>query len=339
MFRFTLATLLPLPLIAAAALRGGIWALAALVAMTSLTALLDILIAKTAHTAPDQEFPAANTLSVILGLSHFALLGLCITVLGRSGLNPFEKFAVFTAAGLYFGQVSNSNAHELIHRGKRHLHLLGTAVYTSVLFGHHTSAHKLVHHIHVATSADPNSARLGESFYHFAMRAWRGSFSAGLRAESARLSRSGRAKWRHPYVGYGAGAALMLVLAALLAGPSGVVALFGLASFAQMQLLMSDYVQHYGLRRALLPGGKPEPVGDQHSWNAGHAASSALMLNAPRHSDHHSHPNRPYPQLALPPHIPILPRSLPVMAVVALMPGLWRRKMDPLVRQWSAPEP
>ena len=75
-----------------------------------------------------------------------------------------------------------------------------------------------------------------------------------------------------------------------------------------------------------------EPVGTQHSWNSPHYFSSALMLNATRHSDHHAHPARPYPALALPGDAPLLPRSLPVMATIALVPPLWRRLMDPRVK-------
>ena len=60
-----------------------------------------------------------------------------------------------------------------------------------------------------------------------------------------------------------------------------------------------------------------------------------MMLNAPRHADHHGHPARPYPALELSPggQAPILPWSLPVMATVALMPGLWRRIMDPRLKK------
>jgi alkane 1-monooxygenase len=64
------------------------------------------------------------------------------------------------------------------------------------------------------------------------------------------------------------------------------------------------------------------------------------MLNAPRHSDHHAHPARAYPALRLgaadTPGRPVLPRSLPVMATLAMVPPLWRRMMDPRVAALSA---
>jgi alkane 1-monooxygenase len=76
-----------------------------------------------------------------------------------------------------------------------------------------------------------------------------------------------------------------------------------------------------------------------HSWNAPHLFSSALMLNATRHSDHHVHPTRGYASLSLPPAAPMLPWPLPLAALIALYPPLWRRKMRPLVKQWSLPQP
>ncbi len=332
---FAFATVLPIPVIAAAALLGGAWIVLALLLMTALVAGLDHLVRRTSPALPDQEFPVATTLSVTLALAHFALLGAVVWGLSQPHLTLPGKLAVWYAAGLYFGQVSNSNAHELIHKSSRILHRLGMWVYISLLFGHHTSAHVLVHHRHVATPQDPNSARRGEGFYRYAWRAWSGSFAAGYRAEAARLARVNRGPLHHPYLIYLGGGALMIGIAASLGGIGGVLAYLSVAGLAQVQLLLSDYVQHYGLTRASRSDGKPEPVGDRHSWNSPHWYSSAMMLNAPRHSDHHAHPGRAFPALTLPPKGPTLPRALPVMATVALFPPFWRRVMDPRVAKWS----
>ncbi|MEL6960612.1 MAG: alkane 1-monooxygenase, partial [Pseudomonadota bacterium] len=256
---------------------------------------------------------------------------------GLTGLSTIEKLLVYGGAGLFMGQVSNSNAHELIHRSDRRLRTLGRWVYISVLHGHHASAHMLVHHVHVGTKTDPNTARPGEGFYNFAWRAWRGEARAGFRAEQARLLRAGKPGWQNPYYVYATGGLGFLVLAALIGGVWGLIGALCLAGFAQTQLMMSDYVQHYGLYRRIGPNGKPEPVAARHSWNAPHIFSTALMLNAPRHSDHHANPRRPYPALELSEDMPMLPRSLPVMACVALYPRLWRKVMDPRAAKWMEP--
>jgi len=332
---FMIATLAAPVLVAMGALFGGVWALAGLLWMAVLTPILDELVTATLPHSEGEEFPAAQELSLALALAHFGLWIVVITALGgATGLLTWEKLAVFAGAGLFMGQVSNSNAHELIHRPQRALRHIGRWIYISMLFGHHQSAHTLVHHVHVGTKADTSTARYGESFYRFFARAWVGGFHEGLRAETLRSEKSGRPLWRHPYVIYLAGAGLILILAGLVGGGKGFLGALCLAMFAQTQLMMSDYVQHYGLYRKIMPTGKPEPVATRHSWNAPHVMSSALMLNAPRHSDHHAHPNRPYPSLRIEDDMPMLPRSLPVMACVALYPKLWRRVMNPIADQW-----
>lgn len=336
---FALATLTPVPLLVLGATLGGVWVWAALLYMTLFTFALDQLVAIITPNAPQGvEFPAANPLSVTLALAHFGLLALAIwAVSGGADLGLPERIGLFVAASLFFGQVSNANAHELIHRGAKPLFWLGKLVYISVLYGHHTSAHTKVHHRYVGTPDDPNTARLGEHFYHFAARAWIGSYRAGRRAETKQQRQVGNPRWRHPYLHYVAGALLMMIASYAAFGAAGLIAHLALASYATAQLLLSDYVQHYGLKRAQLDSGRFEPVTDRHSWDSPHWFSSFLMLNAPRHSDHHAHPSRKYPALRLSDDSPTLPYSLPAMAVLALIPPLWRKVMDPRAAKWQNP--
>ena len=329
--QFALATLTPAILLAFGAIWGGVWIATALVYLTAMTSLLDRLI-KREVKAGDAVFD--NGLSVILALTHFGLIAVVVWALTADHLSPLGKAGVFFAAGLWFGQVSNANAHELIHRSTHGLHRLGMWVYITLLFGHHTSAHVLVHHRYVATPADPNTSRKGESLYRYMLRAWVGSFRAGYSAEAARLHRIQRPAWRNPYVIYVGGALACIMVAFLLGGGGAVFAYLALCAYAQSQLLMSDYVQHYGLVRAKDADGKHVPVCARHSWNSPHWFSSALMLNATRHSDHHAHPTRHYPALTIPDDAPMLPRPLPLMASIALVPPLWRKMMDHRVEAW-----
>ena len=339
MILFAFATLMPLPLIALAAGLGGLWVAIALVYMTLFAYLLDqlIVIAQPEATDLQSEFPAADVLSVALGVGHFTLLALIVWSIGQGISGLLGTLGLIFAAGLYFGQVSNANAHELIHKTSRHLHRLGEWIYISLLYGHHTSAHVLIHHRLVATPDDPATARLGEGFWAYVPRAWIGAFGQGLVAESARLDRVGRSRWHHPYVTYVSAGAATVLAAFLIGGWRGLLGYLMLVVHAQVQLLLSDYVQHYGLMRHISDAGRREPVGPRHSWNAPHWFSAALMLNAPRHADHHAHPARPYPALRLERNGPTLPRSLPAMATLALFPPLWRRVMDRRVGRWSRP--
>lgn len=335
---FALLSLAPVPLIALGALTGGPWPWLALAYMTALSGSIDMLVTRISP-AEDADAPAgpANAISVAVALSHFTLLPLTIAALtGATGLTGWERLALFLAAGFYFGQVVNANAHELIHRASRWLHNLGRWTYISVLFGHATSAHLKVHHRWAASPRDPLWPRADEGIFHFLPRAWIGSFRAGWAAEDEIRAKRREGNGLHPYALYVGGSGLVLALVFALAGGPGLLAFLALCAVSQIQLLISDYVQHYGLQRAERPDGKLEPIRLAHSWNSRTWFSSFMTLNAARHSDHHAHPARPYPALRLPAsnEAPILPFSLPVMGLIALVPPLWRRVMRAELAQW-----
>ncbi|MCB2129991.1 MAG: alkane 1-monooxygenase [Rhodobacteraceae bacterium] len=332
---YLLATLGPVPLLLLAAFLGGYWSLAALMWMTVFLHVADEIALRRGKTAPGAGADVATDgLPILLAVVHFGLLFVAVYSLSNlSGAGFLSWIATFLAFGLWFGQVSNSNAHELIHRSERGLYALGMWVYISVLFGHHCSAHRLVHHRFVATPDDPNTAAEGEGFYGFALRAWTGAFTAGHEMEEhLREGReAGGLKGLNPYSLYIAGALAVVAVMLTVFGFDGLLAYLLLCAHVQTQLLLSDYVQHYGLLRRVLPSGNLEPAGFGHSWDAPHPVSGLMMLNAPRHSDHHAHPSRRYKDLRLAPEArsPRLPYSLPVMATIALIPPLWFRVMNP----------
>lgn len=331
MLWYAIASLTPAALIALACIWGGPFAGLAVLSITVLVYALD----KIGHTiaAPTGS---GHALSLTLAALHVPLLALGIWAIAGSNLGTLDKGLIYVALGLYVGQVSNSNAHELIHASARLPRRLGAAVYITLLHGHHVSAHLHVHHVHVATPRDPNSAPRGRGFWTYALRVFRDEFRAGLKAENARRARAQGTRPPHPYLFYVVGGCAALAVSYFIAGPQGLVAHLALASYAQLQLLVSDYVQHYGLQRRISETGKPEPVGPQHSWNAPKWYSSAMMLNAPKHSDHHMHPARRFPDLKVTPEtMPVLPYSLPIMGALALVPPLWHRVMDRRVARWQ----
>ncbi len=324
---FTLAALAPVLLLGLAAVVGGLWAWGALAYVSIIAALADELVAwRTPPADPEEVERGANALSVALALAHFGLMVLgVLAVAGATGLGTGERIAAFLAFGLYFGQVSIANAHELIHRTHRGFFALGKWVFISMLYGHVTTTHRLLHHPHVATPRDPNFPPLGISFYRYLPRSFWGNLRGGYRIEQARAARSGR---MNPYVTYAGGALGLLALAWFAAGWAGVAAFTGFAAYAQFQHAMVDYLQHYGLARRPMPDGSYEPQGPEHSWNSPHWFTSLMTVNVTRHSDHHAHPTRIFPALRLEAGMPMLPYSLPLMGVIALFPPLWFKIMD-----------
>ena len=324
---FAFAALFPVILLGVGAVQGGVWVWLALAYISVMAFALDEVVhVLTPATAPEDGAFSANALSVALALAHFGLLAFGVyAVTGATGLSGAERVAAFLGFGLFFGQVSIANAHELIHRTRRGLFALGKWVFISMLYGHVTTSHRLLHHPHVATPKDPNFPPKGTSFYRYLPRSlWR-NLTEGYRIERARAQRSGR---MNPYVTYLGGALGMLVLAWAALGWAGVAALVGFGAYAQFQHAMVDYLQHYGLARRALPDGSYAPQQACHSWNSPHWFSALMTVNVTRHSDHHAHPGRIYPALRLTPDMPMLPYSLPAMGVIAMIPPLWFRMMD-----------
>jgi alkane 1-monooxygenase len=92
-----------------------------------------------------------------------------------------------------------------------------------------------------------------------------------------------------------------------------------------------NYMEHYGLLRQKRDDGtgRYERCRPDHSWNSDNVASNVLLYHLQRHSDHHAHPMRRYQALRHSSAAPELPSGYPLMIVVALVPPLWRRVMDP----------
>lgn len=334
--QFAAVTLMPVLLLLLGAQWGGAWPLLAVVYLTVVNQIADRLIGAIADSP--LEVNLKSLLPISLAALHFLLLVTAIWALALKPGTPLEKGFIFIGFSLFFATVSNANAHELIHRRTRLEFSLGKWMFISHLFGHHTSAHLLVHHPFVATRFDPNSARKNESFRHFWRRAWIGSFLMGLKAENTRrdlpVNGFGLSP-RHPYFVYIFGAIIFLILCWVWAGFAGVLWYLAIAFFAQTGLLLTDYVQHYGLSRVEFADGRFEPTGPRHSWNTPHWFTRHLTLNAVRHSDHHAKPARPYTELvAYPPSVaPVLPYPAGTMSIIALFPRRWRRLMNPRLKQ------
>lgn len=334
---FAVMALVPLALCLMAALSGGLWVWAAVVWLGAVVAALDLILPPFAANAPEgAEFPGSDALLAVIGITVPVLLATVVVAAGHAGWA--EGAALVLAAGFWLGQVAHPAAHELIHRADRRLFRLGVAVYAKLAMGHHASSHRLVHHVHVATPDDPATARSGQGFWRFLLRAEVEGFRKGLAAENALRAR--RAKGWHPYLVHAGITALAAVAAVALGGSLGVAVWLVLCLHVKLQIHLSDYVQHYGLTRRRLPDGRLEPVGPRHSWNGAAWLSSHMMLNAPRHSDHHAHPARPYPALRLPgvEEAPRLPLPLPLACTFALVPPLWRRMMRPHLARWRQPD-
>ncbi len=338
-------TLILVPLVWTGALQGGWMLFLAPVYALALTSILDQI--SGLNTAnPDPETPEASLFWYrLITLVWFPLqivtqLGLIWYATRAAHLSGAEKALLFYNVGLMAGGVGIVYAHELMHQRTKLERWLGDLLMASVLYSHFRSEHLLVHHIHVGTPKDPVSARYNEGFHRFFLRVLRQSPVSAFRAEKAMLARKGL-PWHHPsnpFWRYWALQAGMLALALILGGWEGLMWLIVQAFFAISFLELTNYVEHYGLTRKHLENGRYEHVQPHHSWNASHRVTNWLLINLQRHSDHHYKPSRRFPllQTYTDAEAPQLPFGYPVMTLMALVPPLWRRRMNPRVRAWRA---
>ncbi|OWY13098.1 alkane 1-monooxygenase [Thioclava sp. F34-6] len=308
-----------------------------------LTTVLDQLLGHN-EDQPDTETPEddlfwyrAITL-IWFPIQAAVIFGTIWWVAHTDHLNGFEIVALMFGVGVISGTIGIVYAHELLHQKSRLERWLGDLLLATVLYSHFRTEHLLVHHLWVGTPRDAVSARYNEGFHRFF---WRVIFEcprSAWRAEKLKLSRAGRPVWHcsNPFWRYGALQVLALVVAALLGGWMGLGLFLLQAFFAVWQLELTNYVEHYGLTRQYKGEGRYEHVLPRHSWNADHTASNWLLINLQRHSDHHYKPDRRFPLLQTydAEEAPQLPFGYPGMTALAMIPPLWRRRMNPRVRAW-----
>ncbi len=287
---------------------------------------------------PDAELFWYRLVTWIWGPLQIATVFAVIAYVVRSDLTGWEMLGVAFGLGIAAGTVGIVYAHELMHQGAKFERHLGDLLMTSVLYGHFRSEHLLVHHRYVGTPRDPVTARYNEGFHRFFLRVLQQCLRSAWGAERAKLARATRPVWHgsNPFWRYGAMQLAFLVVAFLVGSWLG-VALFAVHAFVAIwQLELVNYIEHYGLTRRHLGDGKYEHVQPRHSWNAAHRATNWFLINLQRHSDHHYKPDRRYPLLQnyTPEEAPQLPFGYGLMGFLAMVPPLWRRRMNPRVRAW-----
>ncbi len=253
-------------------------------------------------------------------------------------LATWEKLVLFFDVGIISGTVGIVYAHELLHQKNRVERWLGDLLLATVLYSHFRTEHLLVHHRHVGTPADAVTAKYNEGFHRFFFRVLAECPGSAWRAEKRMLARKGLGPLHrsNPFWRYAVLQLAALALAVVIGGWAGLGLFLMQAISAIWQLELTNYVEHYGLTRKHLGSGKYEHVLPRHSWNASHKASNWLLINLQRHSDHHYKPSRRFPllQTYTEEEAPQLPFGYPVMAMVAMVPPVWRRVMNPKVRDW-----
>lgn len=323
------------PLLAAGFGHPG-WLWAPIVIAYGLLPLADLLIGEDRSNPPESEVPALEedryyryiTWAVVPLLWLWWVFAAWYAATAELPWHGWLALALST--GLVGGFCINAG-HELGHKKTRIERILAQWVLAPTAYGHFVIEHNRGHHRDVATPTDPASARMGESIGRFVLREWPGAWRRAWAEESARLAREGRPAW-HPDNEILQTGALTVASWAVLAwwlGPAVLPFLALAALWANFQLSSANYIEHYGLLRRAGPDGRPERCLPQHSWNSNALVSNWILFHLQRHADHHAHAHRRYQSLRHFPEAPQLPTGYFGMFLLAYVPPLWFRIMDP----------
>jgi len=310
--------------------------------------LLDALFGKDAANVGKEAYEAVLHDRYFDGLVYsfvylqYGLLVWGAYVLTVEPLTWIQRLGLIFSIGLFSGTIINV-AHELGHRSSRIAQVHARAALVSVSYLHWLTEHNRGHHVHVATPLDPATARRNQSLYAF----WGQSLVGGFRSAWAieeRLLRKDPSRRDERTFWLLLPLLLMSVLTIGFSLWQGTFAwpipiFFLLQSLTGILLLESvNYIEHYGIERRRLPGEsvRYERVNPLHSWNASHLISNLVLFQLQRHSDHHAYAARPYQVLRHFDESPQLPFGYPLMILLALVPPLCFRLMNPRLDTWKA---
>jgi len=314
---------------------GGAWTFLTIVAAPIALCGFDLALGFELDT---RGAPDALAYRILPWLSVLGQIGVTIwaaAAIANPKTSLLEAVGVTASVGFAAGTFGILAAHELVHRTKSGERGLGLAMLAMVGYMHFRIAHIHGHHVRAATFEDPTTARRGENAYRFIPRAILGQVREAWVFEAKRLKRRDKPVF--------SGSNRMLVYAAVEVLIGAGFALVGARAFsfwlaqaflAIVLLELFNYIAHYGLLRKM-NGGVPERMGPQHSWNSSRRMNNWSLFNMGRHSDHHRHPTRVYQGLVPMDEAPELPMGYAGSILLALLPPLWRRVMDPRLDRWA----
>ena len=230
--------------------------------------------------------------------------------------------------------------HELIHRRTVWERRIGEFLLASASYPHYATEHVYIHHALVGTPFDLGSAPKGQGLWQYFPREVVSNVFGAWRVVRERLARRGLPTWHYtnPFWRYGLETAFWYLLIYWMGGLWAILVFAVLCLGVVLSMKISNYIQHYGLRRVRLANGRFERVLPRHSWSANCRFSNWMFYNMQRHPDHHAVASRHY---ALLQHYgedesPQLPGSYAKMFNLAVRPSRWFAVMDPLVDRWRA---
>lgn len=330
------------PLTAVLGLMGrGYYTFLTIVIILGVVPVLELLLKNNGGNVPqplEEEYKKSKSFTAFLLLHvivQYAIIVTLLTHLMTYDYTAWELTGILLSFGISMGGIGITVAHELIHRKNRFLQAAGEVMLLSVIYIHFTIEHVRGHHKKVGTHEDPASAFLGESVYAFFRKSIFFSYISAWKLEAERLRSKGDSLFslKNTMIIYTLATILYLSAVYALTTPF-VFLMYIIASTIAFHLLeLVNYIEHYGLERLEKSPGKYVKVAVHHSWNSNTTLSRYFLFELTRHSDHHLHASKEYQILQDINDSPRHPTGYPGMILLALIPPLWKKVMDPKVHE------
>jgi alkane 1-monooxygenase len=319
----------------------GVWFWIGPVVILGVVPAIDLLAGLDRSNPPDDVIEALERdryyrwiTYLFLPIQYAGFVG-AMYLVAHGDVSTVDKVGVAVSIGC-IGGIGINTAHELGHKKEANERWLSKIALAQSCYGHFYIEHNRGHHVRVATPEDPASARLGESFYRFWPRTVGGSLRSAWNLEKRRIARRGQHPWRLSNDVLNAWLMSAVLWGALVAwlgvGIAPYLLVQAVVGFSLLEVV--NYMEHYGMLRQKVGVGERqryERVDPSHSWNSNNIATNVLLYHLQRHSDHHANPTRRYQSLRDFEESPVLPTGYAGMILLAIVPAVWRRVMDPRV--------
>jgi alkane 1-monooxygenase len=310
---------------------GGIFSYAALLFAFVLLPLFELLLPvdKDNYTEPEVKNRLKNKLfDILLYLNVPIVYGSLVFTLykiSHINLTLFEIIGMTISLGIILGSNGINVAHELGHREKLFERILGKILLIPSHYTHFFIEHNHGHHLDVSTPKDPSTAKYNQNLYAFWFQTVFGTYIKAWQIQKKLNQSENRSFFslKNDMFWFTLIQISYLIILFYFFGSVGLVValLAGIVGFLLLETI--NYIEHYGLKRKLLPSGRYERVSEKHSWNSNHVLGRIILYELTRHSDHHFKSQKKYQILEYHDVSPQMPFGYPTSIVLAFFPPLW----------------
>ena len=260
----------------------------------------------------------------------YGALAYCLIKITQSDLPVYELVGMTLSLGIILGANGINVAHELGHRTTLFEKILGKILLIPSHYTHFFIEHNHGHHLNVSTPKDPSTAKYNQNLYAFWFQTIAGTYLKAWEIQLKLNNAENRKIYDLKSDMFWFTIIQVLYLVALFTFFGTIGLIIGIVAGIVGILLLEtiNYIEHYGLKRNLLPSGRFERVTEKHSWNSNHTIGRIMLYELTRHSDHHFKSQKKYQILEYHDVSPQMPFGYPTSMVMSFFPPLWFAVMN-----------